>query len=47
MILRRVLNLHGMGLFAGEIDFNLIEEQVPFAYAAESPTFMKTKCARP
>ncbi len=46
-ILRRVLGLHRMGLLAGEIDYDLIEQQVPFAHATESPAFMQTKCARP
>ena len=44
-ILRRVLGLHGMGLLAGKIDYNLIEQEVPFAHATESPALMQTKCA--
>src|SRR6266404_963734 len=45
-ILRRVLSLHWMGLLAGKIDHDLIEQQVPFAHATESPALVQTKSAR-
>ena len=45
-VLRRVLNLHGMGLFPRKIDYDLIKEKVPFCHATEPPTLVQTKCAR-
>ena len=39
-IFRRVLDLHGMRLLAGEIDHDLIEEKIPLGHATESPAFV-------
>ena len=35
-----------MRFFAGEIDDDLIEEEVPLGHAAETPTFVQAKRAR-
>src|SRR5205823_5989455 len=45
-VLRRVLGLHRVRFFACKINYDLVEQQVPFAHATESPAFMQTKCAR-
>ena len=44
-IVRSILQLHGMRLFSREIDYDLIEKQVPFSNAAESPAFMEAERA--
>jgi hypothetical protein len=44
-ILGRVLGLHRMRLFPGKINYDLVEQQIPFAHATESPAFMQAKCA--
>ena len=44
-IVRGVLQLHGMRLFSREIDYDLIEKQVPLSDAAESPAFMEAERA--
>ena len=45
-VLGRVLGLHRMRLLACKINYDLVEQQVPFAHTTESPAFMQTKCAR-
>src|SRR5262249_38743918 len=41
-----VLELHRMSLFAGKIDDDLVEQQVPVGYPAKTPALVQTKCAR-
>ena len=45
-IIRCVSKLHRMRFFAGKIDDDLVEKQVPIGHPAESPAFMQTKIAR-
>jgi len=41
-----VLQLHRVPLFAGEIDHDLIEKEIPFGDATEPPTFVQARRPR-
>src|SRR4029077_5736431 len=45
-IFGRVLQLHRVTFFAGEIDQDLVEKNIPLRHASESPALVQAKRAR-